>query len=257
VVWRLVRRAAPQGATELPRRQHFIVLGGDHFSGLMHHEGPLEVRAPFGSLSLNPAEIDVIVLPSGGEHGRITMLTGTDTAGDVQLGSVRVSLDVLEGTGAEPLEIVPERLQMIFAQPGAAPDEDTLERYRQGRARSLIEDAVAIRTDGTPVPGTIIQETDSLFFRAREGRRYTLETRNIVNLDTYIRLLGADAQTSLVEDDDGAGNLASRIEWTCPEAGTYYLQVWRLGCGPGQVQPGYSYGYTAGTYEAAVTERAQ
>ncbi|NUP88862.1 MAG: hypothetical protein HUU25_03455 [Candidatus Sumerlaeia bacterium] len=247
----------PRSPPPLPRRQHFVLRGGDHFSGLLHHEGPLEVRAPYGAVSLNLAEVRAIALPRGGQHGRVTMLTGTDTAGDPQLDRILVDLDILDGLGAPPADLAPQRVDLILAQAGATPDEEMLAQFARRRSRSLIEGSIEIETDGTPMSGQITTETDTYHFRARRGVTYTLETRNIVNLDTFIRLLGTDAQQRLGENDDGGGSLASRLTWTCPENGVYYLQVWRLGMGPDQVQPGVYYGYPPGNYDVVVTEQSR
>lgn len=55
---------------------------------------------------------------------------------------------------------------------------------------------------------------------------YVLETKGLGwGMDTYLYLYDVDGSTLLAEDDDGGEDLASRIEWTPPATGTYYIKV--------------------------------
>ncbi|MBN1812899.1 MAG: PPC domain-containing protein, partial [Anaerolineae bacterium] len=55
---------------------------------------------------------------------------------------------------------------------------------------------------------------------------YVIETQGLGwGMDTYLYLYDTDGSTLLVEDDDGGEGLASRIAWTPPAAGTYYVLV--------------------------------
>jgi subtilisin family serine protease len=108
--------------------------------------------------------------------------------------------------------------------------------------------AAPIATNGVPVarrfevPGDV----DWFRFEAAAGQDYVLETSNLGNLgkgatrrqqvrtkgdvrvlaaDTVLYLYGPDGTTLLDSDDDGGGGLASRIDFNCPAAGTYYARI--------------------------------
>ena len=58
------------------------------------------------------------------------------------------------------------------------------------------------------------------------GKRYVFQTALGTLHDSVLTLFAADGQTVLAQNDDLApGNLASRIAWQAPAAGTYYLAV--------------------------------
>jgi len=88
--------------------------------------------------------------------------------------------------------------------------------------------ATPIPTDGTPIPGYIESpgDRDYFLFPAEEGWNYLLETSELTpEMDTVLALYGLDGKTLLAEDDNSGAGLASRIEWTCPESGTYFAAV--------------------------------
>ena len=59
---------------------------------------------------------------------------------------------------------------------------------------------------------------------------YRIETLNLGwDMDTFLYLYDTDGSTELEYDDDGGVDLASRIDWTPPAAGTYYVNVAPLG----------------------------
>jgi subtilisin family serine protease len=63
-------------------------------------------------------------------------------------------------------------------------------------------------------------------FQAAAGKRYVFQTVLGTLHDSVLSLLAPNGQTLLVQNDDLApGNLASRIAWQAPAAGTYYLAV--------------------------------
>jgi len=71
-------------------------------------------------------------------------------------------------------------------------------------------------------------DKDYASFQAQAGKQYVLETHHINDQpgDTYMYLYDTDGTTVIQEDDDsGADVLCSKIEWTCPSAGTYYAAV--------------------------------
>lgn len=87
-------------------------------------------------------------------------------------------------------------------------------------------------------------DVDFAAFDAVSGTSYTIGTYNLVNgADTYLTLLGTDGSTPLSTNDnwdssiytncDATGScpandmsaLSSRISWTAPSTGTYYIKV--------------------------------
>lgn len=88
--------------------------------------------------------------------------------------------------------------------------------------------AVAIPTDGTAVAGRIEVpgDLDCFSFSAKAEGKYTIATRDLSGeMDTVLTLYGPDGRTVLAEDDNSGGGRASRIEWTCPASGTYFVSV--------------------------------
>ncbi len=66
---------------------------------------------------------------------------------------------------------------------------------------------------------------DWLKFDAVNGNDYTIETYNLgSNQDTKLYLFDTDGTTQLEYDDDGGSGLASKINWTCPGGGTYFIK---------------------------------
>jgi len=76
-------------------------------------------------------------------------------------------------------------------------------------------------------PGNVEVGTDVDWFRfsAIVGTDYTFETILGTLSDSVLRLIETNGVTQIAFDDDGGENLASRIKWTAPANGTYYLEV--------------------------------
>ena len=88
--------------------------------------------------------------------------------------------------------------------------------------------ATAVPTDGTLITGRIEVpgDLDYFSFPAKEGGEYTITTGELSpEMDTVLTLYGPDGRTVLAEDDNSGGGRASRIEWTCPASGRYFLAV--------------------------------
>lgn len=69
-------------------------------------------------------------------------------------------------------------------------------------------------------------DADWVKFEVEGGKTYILRTFNLdASADTAIFLYGMDSTTLLTANDDASDSLASRIEWTAPTHGTYYLQI--------------------------------
>jgi hypothetical protein len=85
-----------------------------------------------------------------------------------------------------------------------------------------------------------ISDQDWLKIQAQAGQTYTIQTSNLgTSADTYLYIYASDGNTLLASNDDADGNtLASRVVWTAPADGTYYVLVkdWNpnvAGCGTG------------------------
>lgn len=82
-------------------------------------------------------------------------------------------------------------------------------------------------------------DQDWIKFTAEAGKIYQLTTNALgATADTYLYLYNTDGVTLLTANDDGADTLASRVDWTAPTNGVYYLLVrnWNPnvdGCGTG------------------------
>ncbi|MGQ9478257.1 MAG: DVUA0089 family protein [Candidatus Bipolaricaulia bacterium] len=88
--------------------------------------------------------------------------------------------------------------------------------------------AAAIPTDGAPVRGRIEVpgDIDYFSFSAKAEGEYTISTSGLSpEMDTVLTLYGPDGRTVLAEDDNSGGGRASKLVWTCPASGTYYLSV--------------------------------
>ncbi len=67
-------------------------------------------------------------------------------------------------------------------------------------------------------------DRDVMRFTARPGTRYVIETFNLGwDADTVLELYDAGWRLIAQNDDWQAGNLASRVEWTTPYGGTFYV----------------------------------
>jgi subtilisin family serine protease len=71
------------------------------------------------------------------------------------------------------------------------------------------------------VPGDV----DWFKFQATAGQHYTLATVLGTLRDSGLSLYAANGTTLLAANDDYGSSLASRIDWTAPASGTYYLAV--------------------------------
>lgn len=99
------------------------------------------------------------------------------------------------------------------------------------------DDTFSQATDiGTPPPGVIAilrshnfhvaGDNDWISFGATAGNDYIIETTNLGSAsDTYMYLYDTNGTTEITHDDDGGDGLASRIEWTAPASGTYYIRI--------------------------------
>ena len=74
-----------------------------------------------------------------------------------------------------------------------------------------------------------------MYFSAESGVEYTLETSNLgSDCDTFVILWDTDGLTFLAIDDDGGVGVASRIVWTAPASGTYYIMTFDIHAARGE-----------------------
>jgi len=85
-----------------------------------------------------------------------------------------------------------------------------------------------ISTDGTHQTHNFepTGDRDWIKFEATSRTQYTIETSNLASgSDTRIYLYDRDGTTEIDRDDDGGAGRASKITWTCPRSGTYYVMI--------------------------------
>jgi subtilisin family serine protease len=68
-------------------------------------------------------------------------------------------------------------------------------------------------------------DTDWFKFQATAGKSYVFSTVLGTLRDSVLYLYGSNGKTQLAFNDDYGASLASRIAWTAPASGTYYLVV--------------------------------
>ncbi len=72
-------------------------------------------------------------------------------------------------------------------------------------------------------------DVDYVAFNAISGRNYLVETLNLSNgADTVIDVISTDAATVLASNDDFGPWKSSRLQWTAPSSGTYYVRLTRF-----------------------------
>jgi uncharacterized repeat protein (TIGR01451 family) len=93
----------------------------------------------------------------------------------------------------------------------------------------LYPQAIGIPTDGTVQMHTfhVMADKDWASFYASAGRVYTITTSQLgLDVDTVLQLYDTDGVTLLNENDDYlSGSKASRIVWTAPDDGRYYVRI--------------------------------
>ena len=68
-------------------------------------------------------------------------------------------------------------------------------------------------------------DTDYFSFRAESGRSYRIQTQLGTLSDTVITLYDSGGSRLDRNDNISDDNRASRLEWTAPSSGTYYVRV--------------------------------
>ena len=88
--------------------------------------------------------------------------------------------------------------------------------------------ASPISTDGTPSSGYIEVkgDVDFFLFNAEGGYTYDIDTENLSEgMDTVITLFAPDGKEEIATDDNSGSGLASKIVWSAPASGTYFVCV--------------------------------
>jgi hypothetical protein len=90
-------------------------------------------------------------------------------------------------------------------------------------------------------------DVDWTKFQAMAGQLYVIETYDLeADADTRVCIFGNDGATQLACDDDGGGGLASRLRWTAPAAGDYYVRVENMAAGTSGPRTTYHLAISAG-----------
>ncbi len=88
--------------------------------------------------------------------------------------------------------------------------------------------ASPVPTNGAPTSGYIEigGDIDFFLFAAEGGYAYNIETENLSEgMDTVITLFSTNGKEAIATDDNSGTGLASRIDWTAPVSGTYFVSV--------------------------------
>jgi hypothetical protein len=88
--------------------------------------------------------------------------------------------------------------------------------------------ATPLQVGGNSVPGNneIAGDVDFFSFTAGDGETLAIRTSDLgTGSDTFLRLYDRDGTTQLSFDDDSGGGSASRILFTFPASGTYFVSV--------------------------------
>ncbi|GAB4423997.1 MAG: hypothetical protein Kow0031_02780 [Anaerolineae bacterium] len=109
----------------------------------------------------------------------------------------------------------------VYLQPCSGDAYEPDSNYLQARTRPV---------DGATQRHTFcgVGDEDWLKFTATAGAQYTIQTGNLPYwTDTYLYLYDQNGQTVLAQNDDieYGVNVASRLEWTAPTNGVYYLKI--------------------------------
>ena len=160
-------------------------------------------------------------------------LSSSSSRGHLERATTSRSRGYSNNTGAYGLSVEAEPQ----TAPGPTPPADD-----HGDSRS---DATSVDVNASAWGSIEVgDDVDFFSFNAVSGRSYTIETRLETLSDSVITLY--DAGGSYIDDNDDISDsdLASRIEWTAPSSGTYYVRV-------------EGYGDETGAYRLEISEGEQ
>ena len=143
-------------------------------------------------------------------------------------------------------DLAENTLQIARFEVGSDSDSQVVESHRLEKVRHIIDSSnerslVTTSADGqannsATATGISVSsatfgnievggDTDWFQFTAVAGVDYVFETALTSLHDSKLALYASDGTTQLESDDDGGRGTASRINWTAPASGTYYLEV--------------------------------
>lgn len=221
--------------------------GGFLVEAVIHNQGDRETENGFATDLL----IDSLSLTRGSSGGEVThrWIAGSIAAGaTLTLTTLLTESVQMAAARSAPAEIT-RALSVLADAAGVVPEADKDNNTVSGvevcfAAADSFENNDSIET-ATPLAVNLPQthnfhnmgDEDWLVFQAKAGYAYTIQTSNLgLASDTYLFLYDRDGVTLLASNDDHEGSLASRIDWTAPAAGDYYILVrhWNsnvAGCG--------------------------
>jgi hypothetical protein len=114
----------------------------------------------------------------------------------------------------------------VAALTGAGDFKLTIKSLGKGAAKGGEGKLLDIGVRGARVEGALSREVKSITYRVKleQGKSYVIEmnSANQDELDPFIEVHDANGQR-LAQDDDGAGDLNSRLVFRAPESGTYVI----------------------------------
>jgi hypothetical protein len=192
---------------------------------------------------------------SGDYTGSLQFWVNDPIAAGASVTLTTVIQDVSSLTGMKAQALAPgtETSTTLYAQTdstGALNETDKSNNIYSAGTEICTATADAFESDGTAGTASTISmgqtqkhnfdavgDQDWIKFVAKAGQTYDLSTSNLgASADTYLYLYDTDGTTLITSNDDSNDSLASQIEWTAPQNGTYYALVegWNpntSGCG--------------------------
>jgi hypothetical protein len=149
----------------------------------------------------------------GGEESLASRVTWTADEDGILIAGVRQFDELVEGRGTGYEIWVSESEPVVLAEDEYEPDDI------MAQANAILLGVP--QTHGIHEPG----DRDWVFFEAVEGQTYVVETSHLQGgMDTIIHLYDEEGE-KLAENDDHAGDQASRITWRARSSATLYVAV--------------------------------
>jgi hypothetical protein len=230
LVDRVIFRLREDETAGIPHRQWIKLTNGDHFSGALTIPRFLPVSSGESqSTGLEPGGPSLLerLEPCGWSPGaKIWLLAGGPVEGDLSSVLLKIEPDIGAGRAqVQPLLVPLARVHQVIGLPDVSPPEVDLPPSPS--PPQVVMGIKEIELGGTTIRGDLTDGPDLFCFRAERGRRYKIQTANLVGCDTVLTLMRPDGSTSILENDDGPerGSAASLIRWTCDADGLYCVRV--------------------------------